>query len=40
MTDPQRLTVFRAIHTVIYGAMVAASLLVLYAGVTRWMPRL
>lgn len=34
MTDPQRLTLVRAIHTAIYFTMVSAIFVVLYAGVT------
>lgn len=41
MTDGQRLTLVRAVHTVIYGVMASASFVVLYAGVTgahgRWL---
>ncbi len=34
MTDAQRLTLVRALHTVIYVVMAGASLVVLYAGIT------
>ncbi|CAN5499906.1 hypothetical protein BH10PSE3_BH10PSE3_26050 [soil metagenome] len=34
MTDPQRLTLVRAVHTAIYIVMASASFVVLYAGVT------
>ena len=41
MTDRQRLTTVRAVHTAIYLVMAAASFVVLYAGVTgahgRWL---
>ena len=41
MTDAQALTLVRAAHTAIYLVMAAASLLVLYAGITgasgRWL---
>jgi hypothetical protein len=34
MTDLQRLTILRAVHTAIYAVMASATLAVLYAGVT------
>lgn len=34
MTDPQRLTLVRAIHTAIYVVMASSTFLILYAGVT------
>jgi hypothetical protein len=34
MTDAQRLTLVRAVHTAIYVVMASSSLVVLYAGVT------
>jgi len=34
MTTPQRLTLVRAVHTAIYVVMVAAIVIVLFAGVT------
>jgi hypothetical protein len=41
MTDATRLTLVRALHTVIYGVMASAALVVLYAGLTgatgRWL---
>ena len=33
MTDAQRLTLVRAVHTAIYLVMASASLVVLYAGI-------
>ena len=41
MTDAQRLTLVRAIHTAIYVVMAASTFAVLYAGITgahgRWL---
>ncbi len=41
MTDAERLTLVRIVHTAIYLVMAASSLLVLYAGLTgahgRWL---
>jgi hypothetical protein len=34
MTDTQRLTLIRAVHTAIYVVMASSSLIVLYAGLT------